>query len=259
MRHSWSYNKTIQTWLNDQNKIQGISVENLQYIERLAICKKELARLACVTYFLLTKCSDDDVERSNYRTMMHSLSNQKDFVKVVLWNLPQYKIQTSDMDYTKIFLRDISKIEKRCDHVKTICTENIRLSSYYPYFKQHGFFDVFDNVKYDDFDSKKCFFERLSVDIQQWNDDNKKEVDDWVKKVKEEKRISDAYHKTQQEKTIAEKAQRKKAEKEQKEYENEILENKRQEEIRQRKIERSYNHLYKSIHRAEDNGKTIVV
>lgn len=258
MRHSWSYDKNIKTWLNDQNRIRGISVENLKYIERLAICRKELARLACVTYFLLTKCAEDEVEESNYRTMMYSLSNQKNFVICVLKELPQYKVQTPDMDYRKIFNRDISKIEKRCDHVRAICKENIRLSSFYPYFEQHGFLDVFNEVDTTNLESTNMIFNRLFDDIQKWNNKHKKEVALWNEKIEEEKRISDAYHKTQQEKSMEEKAARKKAIQEQKEYENEILENERAERKREKQIERSYDHLYKSVLKCEDKGKITV-
>lgn len=66
MSDNWRLRKTIELWLNDPKRVNGISVDNLRFMERLSKCRKELARIAAINYFLLKNLSDDKEAESNY-------------------------------------------------------------------------------------------------------------------------------------------------------------------------------------------------
>ena len=244
MSENWRLRKTIELWLNDPKRVNGISVDNLRFMERLSKCRKELARIAAINYFLLKNFSDDKEAESNYRTMMYSAKNQRAFIGRVIIDLQKYKVCSPDYDYKNAFEKDIKSIENRCDYVLIICKENLRLSPYYPYFKAHSFNLLYEFTN-ESYESNDEYRQTLIRDIEEWNAQHKSVVDSWMKKVEKEKAMSNAYHEAVREKAKAEKEAQRAEEKAKREMEKEILKNKHAEEVRKRKIERSFNHLYK--------------
>ena len=56
MSDNWRLRKTIELWLDDPKRVNGISVDNLRFMERLSKCRKELARIAAINYFRVIQC-----------------------------------------------------------------------------------------------------------------------------------------------------------------------------------------------------------
>lgn len=229
-------NKTIRQWLNDKTRRKGCTKHNVHYLREYKGADAELSRIAVITYFLKVRLGINDCN-----TMMRSARKQRDLLWVVICDLKVYRVEAEDVS---AFEHDLRSIQRRCAHVFRIVVENVRLTEYYPFFREMGF-DIlldFGRVFHDGEDSA---LDKLLPEIESWNAKHKEDIAQHMESVRREIEIRDAHRAMVEAKAKAEKEARKQAKREENAEIREMKKNAEKYRVQERKFERSINRYYK--------------
>ena len=225
----------FQEWLKE-DKEEGCTRANVQYLRGLKDVDRQLAIIAQMNYFLLTK-----LNIKNCGTMMWSAKKQRSLLYAVMQEVKKYKVEG---EWCKVFDREIKAIQSRCAHVYKIALENMRLTEYYPFFEEHGFeillehdgiYREYGTTQHDD----------LIPIIEEWNRRNADIVEEHMKATE--------FRRKAHEKHVANKSAVYRTEKDleklmkqfERAREKEIEKNEKAHESRKKKIEKSMEYMYK--------------
>ena len=233
-----TYKYSSERWMNDDDRVPGCTAINIDFRMRISEGLKDLGKIAILNYFLLSLSKTDDYLKSqagNFSTMMRSAAKQRKYFKRLIAQLKDFKV---DKKYEKGIDRDIRILEERSHWLFLIVQENIRLTEYYPYFQKYGF-DIlldfqtgFDN---DPHEQLQVLFEQ----IKDWNDNHRKKIDAYSKKIEKEKAEIQKYHDEIYAKIQKEKEDAKTKRKEENNLIKEMKKNEKAYRLEQRKIEES--------------------
>lgn len=226
---------TLNDWLNDAERPEKLTRKNMEYLGEMKEVSAEIGRISMVTYFLLTRCHVTGV-----RQMLNSSIKQRRFVKKVIVDLKKYGVTH---EYEKAFERDIRKLKNRIEYVYPIIRENVRLTEFYPYFDEVGFERLLDYtmlVSVTDDEEER----RLYENAVEWNNRHRKEVDEYIERIRPEVERIEERKKRLKEEAMAEREMKKRAKKAENDEVREIKNNEKRYKQRVRKIEKSFERYY---------------
>lgn len=226
----------LNEWLSDNSRTKGCTSLNVHYLRAFKQVDKELGRTAVVNYFLLTKLGVEDV-----RTMLRSSMKQRKFLRAVIIDIKQYRIEA---DMQKMFDKELRSLQRRVDHVFRIVIENLKLTEYYPFFRDVGFEQLVDfSTEYHGGGATDIDF--LIPQIEEYNATHQQEIAEHLESIKVEKEARDAHRQRIKEQDKLEKELRKKARKAANAEVKEIKDNEKKHKSRQKRIDRSFEYLYR--------------
>ncbi len=200
--------KTMRTWLHDQDVPAGCTEINVKYLRTLKQLSKELGRAACIGHFLITKLNIQSVN-----AMMKSAKKQRYLLICICGKLKNSKVTS---EWIKTFDHDINMIKDRIKYLDFIISENLRMTEYYPYFKEVGFEKLvsFSNDGW----HEENPLEYLIPEIEAWNAEHPDEIARHMEETREEREATEALRAKNKAAAKAEKAQRRAEKKAENDY-----------------------------------------
>jgi hypothetical protein len=123
--------RTINTWLDSNERIHGITRLNVEYLRVMKELDAEMAKCNTLNYFLA-----ENFDFKNSSRMLWSGKQQRGFYRKVISDL---KVWAVTLEWKKVFDREIKKMFRRRDTIMVAIRENIRETEHYPYFEAVGF------------------------------------------------------------------------------------------------------------------------
>lgn len=226
----------VNDWLDDKTKKEGCTKKQVELLREYKQLFAEFGRIGVLAYFLTVRLGVTDCQK-----MMMSVSDQRDYIYSVMCDLKKYSL---DNDLVPMFRKNIKSLRHRVDHVFRICTEeNLRLTKYYPYFKETGFDQLIDfNLKYSD--GPDSVLDVLIPKIEAWNAEHQDDIDKHMESVQHEIEVRDAHRQKIRDEIKAEKAKAAEERRKAREDLKDIKKFHKKEAVNDHAMERSYRHLY---------------
>ena len=136
--------KTLEDWLNDKQREKQPNRNCLNLIREFNDLKHLIGLNSKMLYFLTKYLPSED--GGNFWTMFNSCIKQRNFIRRVQVDLKKFSVND---DYLPVFNGELKKIRNRCDYVKLIVKENLKLTEYWPYFNAMGF-EKLENLPFDE-------------------------------------------------------------------------------------------------------------
>lgn len=230
-----SKNYQINNWLEDNTRPEKLSRKNVEYLRKIAVLDKEMARISTISYFIINNLHID------LRTIMNSVVKQRKLIWCVMESLKKYEVRPEDVILFDKFER---AIRARTTHLFTVITRILEDTEYYPYFIARGFNVLVSfNTGYKELEDTPIDW--LVEDIEKWNAEHQEEVEAYAVEARKRQEIHDQYRAKVTAEEKAEKAAEKQAKKDKRKEENEIIKEQKKERARQKRIDKSFEVYYR--------------
>lgn len=234
--------KSINEWLDYNQKIKGNTLNNIGYVMEYKKYYTELGKWAIILYFLTTR-----LNITYCRAMMFSAAKQRKFITSVLMGLKDYEVEKK---YKPLFEQDIKNLKTRVEHIGRIVKEDVRLTEYGAFFEAKGY----DLLTVDKIPTKAeveeqggycTILDYLAEEAKAWNKKHPKEVEAHLESIKPELEAAEKHKAEVKEKAKAERQAKREAKKAENAEVREIKKNNQAYKKQREKLERSFSQYYK--------------